>query len=870
MIVQRNWLNLADSWLSGFQHRIPFYYTPLCVHTIANGGVAQTDIPVVIFIGSSLGDGDKRNTDLTRVFDELESDWQKMAITTDDGITQCYISICEWDDVNQKGVLWFKAPSIGRWSADDSYRLTGKFYLYYDRGADDNTTYVGEPGDSPSNTVWSDFEWGFMFQEAPVDNVRTLIDFVSKGTQDGKWVGSVTGKHLDFVWGNNEEIKKCLDFESGDTDYVTYAASEDFYPLDAATLVVLQDTETRSNNTRILSYSSGAGNDKVWEMGINSGGHWFCDFYNNNAAIAAATDVGDAIGNGKELITFTYNGGSDAGDCELFRSTGTSVATGTPTGAAIGNPPGAPSAPLIGVRQGGWGWWDGKIAFAAMANIAVDKNWIAILFRGLANNLWHFMETEEKPSEEFQYRLPIHVKPDNVDSDLNALNLKIFLGASVGDDGQDVTAVFDEIGDQARKIRITESDGMTVLPCEVIYWDAVGEFAVLSTAVEFIDATNGLHLFLYYGGGMPDCGETVYTAEVTTGPVTSSEHNRLAWHASKRKPNYPTVYPFEEAINVGIEDMNDIDTQLLVNLDDNDLAVDSDYGPYVDIADGEWIAFPDLGSVDRTITNAFTLEAFLRIPVEMNSEIRILCKRDSQSPYAGYELFFESSVDGFRITLDIGATASAVRTVTVNVDDNSWHHLVSTYDGSDTIGGLNIYLDGALDRAVVADNFPMGGSMTNSKEFQIGARDGAQQASFQFQIIEGRYYAEEFGADKIKFQNQNYKDGLLCFDSVEEKSTFDDLAPAVVQYDDVAVKWIGYPTVFIEHSALAMEYVPGVHTVFTQAALALIGSATGSKPGTISASGGAPGLTGSGQKPKIASVAGAKPGIASATGKVIP
>jgi len=98
---------------------------------------------------TSFFDKIKGGYDLSFVFDELQSDAnrKKIAVTTSDGTTQCYVEIEKWDDANEKAWLWVKAPSIlGATDTD--------FYLYYDSTHADNTDYVGDPNSTPAENVW--------------------------------------------------------------------------------------------------------------------------------------------------------------------------------------------------------------------------------------------------------------------------------------------------------------------------------------------------------------------------------------------------------------------------------------------------------------------------------------------------------------------------------------------------------------------------------------------------------------------------------------------------------------------------------------------------------------------------------------------
>jgi len=105
-----------------------------------------TDLPVLVYLSTSSG---RNNDDVSFVFDELQSDANryKIAITTDDGTTQCYVEIEKWNDASEQAWLWVKVPSI----SDTTDTI---LYLYYDIDSADNTTYVGDTNSVPAEMVW--------------------------------------------------------------------------------------------------------------------------------------------------------------------------------------------------------------------------------------------------------------------------------------------------------------------------------------------------------------------------------------------------------------------------------------------------------------------------------------------------------------------------------------------------------------------------------------------------------------------------------------------------------------------------------------------------------------------------------------------
>ena len=128
------------AWLSGYLKRRKL--------TINNTNVDAplSDFPVLIKISDSSGIS---STDVTSIFTELGSDAnrKKIAVTTSNGTTQCYVEIERFDYVNSVAWLWVKVPSVA--SGD-----TTILYLYYDANQADNISYVGDTTDTITNNVW--------------------------------------------------------------------------------------------------------------------------------------------------------------------------------------------------------------------------------------------------------------------------------------------------------------------------------------------------------------------------------------------------------------------------------------------------------------------------------------------------------------------------------------------------------------------------------------------------------------------------------------------------------------------------------------------------------------------------------------------
>ena len=134
-------LYLLDPWLAGgWDQRVKF--------TVDSGDIdgALADFPVLLYISAFSGIG---GDDISFVFDELTADAnrKKIAVTTSDGETECYVEIEKWVDADEEAWLWVKAPAIASGIDTD-------FYFYFDVDHADNDAYVGDTNDVVAENVW--------------------------------------------------------------------------------------------------------------------------------------------------------------------------------------------------------------------------------------------------------------------------------------------------------------------------------------------------------------------------------------------------------------------------------------------------------------------------------------------------------------------------------------------------------------------------------------------------------------------------------------------------------------------------------------------------------------------------------------------
>jgi len=246
------------SWLSGWENRIK------C--TIDNTNVDDTlsNFPVLLHISATSGIS---AADLTAFFTELAADAnrKKIAVTTNDGTTECYVEIERFDYANLAAWLWVKVPSVASGSVTE-------LYLYYDSAQADNTTYIGDTTDAVTHNVWdANFVGVWHMAQDPNGDVTNAIKDSTSNQNDGTPAGSMTT--ADLVEG---EVGKALEFD-GVNDKINIVDSSDWSfgtgPFTLEALVKFTGFPTSGNRMALIGSNDGVANS------------WFFGLYNNSGTL---------------------------------------------------------------------------------------------------------------------------------------------------------------------------------------------------------------------------------------------------------------------------------------------------------------------------------------------------------------------------------------------------------------------------------------------------------------------------------------------------------------------------------------------------------------------------------------------------------
>jgi len=104
----------------------------------------------------------------------------------------------------------------------------------------------------------------------------------------------------------------------------------------------------------------------------------------------------------------------------------------------------------------------------------------------------------------FRSRFKCNIPASDVESDLTDFPVLLYINGSSGSTTADITAIFDENGDEDLKVAVTTSDGVTQCPIEVVSWDSGGETAELWTKLPSISSTVDTVFYFYFDDNIAD------------------------------------------------------------------------------------------------------------------------------------------------------------------------------------------------------------------------------------------------------------------------------------------------------------------------------------------------------------------------------
>jgi len=136
-------------------------------------------------------------------------------------------------------------------------------------------------------------------------------------------------------------------------------------------------------------------------------------------------------------------------------------------------------------------------------------------------------------------QVPITIASTDIPEALSDFPVLMYLSGSSGKTGEDMTDIFSKLGNNAQKIAVTTSDGVTQCSVEIESWDAVAQEAWLWVRVPEISAAAETLLYLYYDPAHADNIDYVgYTGDTAARNVWNDNFAGV-WHMSASGSEVP-------------------------------------------------------------------------------------------------------------------------------------------------------------------------------------------------------------------------------------------------------------------------------------------------------------------------------------------
>jgi hypothetical protein len=446
-------------------------------------------LPVLLNISGSSG---QTGTDLSTIFDELGSNYKKIAATGRDGVTELQVEVVSWDTSAKESEIWVKLPYVR--SDEDSL-----FYFYWDPEVTDNSNVI-DPGDA--TTMWDNYDGVYHFSEAS----GAVLN--STGGTDGSVIGSVDTQQsgqigYSYNFGGNEAV------DSGQAGFAESSTN--------MTLEAWINPDTIVDLGGII-FNRGGGDSAGLMVGNST--H---DYRLNIPGFALA------LGNGDGTFLPTASWTHVAATWDSNTGVATIFVNGEPEASSSSAPTSAVDSGTGTLKIGRQDtlsdrYIDGRIDEPRFSNhFTASDAYIKASYNAQSNALVTFeadtIEEESSSSssidsssssssessiEEPEFlpgwnnRFRFETDSNKVSYSTKDVPVLIKLSTSSGANSSDLSFVFDELGANSKKIAITARDGVTEYEVEIESWDESAEEAYLWVKLPYIRSSENTIFYFYY------------------------------------------------------------------------------------------------------------------------------------------------------------------------------------------------------------------------------------------------------------------------------------------------------------------------------------------------------------------------------------
>jgi len=343
-------------------------------------------------------------------------------------------------------------------------------------------------------------------------------------------------------------------------------------------------------------------------------------------------------------------------------------------------------------------------------------------------------------------RFEITVDNTNIDSDLTHYPIPIVISDSCGQDNDDLTEIFDDLGANWQKIAVTKSNGTTQIYVEKEKWDDTAEEAVLWVSKSDLTVTSAstITLYIYFDPAQSD--NSSYVAAV--GSRTE------VWDS-----NFKMVQHLSGANAAGCLDSTSNNNDVASDGGDPTYESSGKVGDCVYLDGNDQLVVSDANSLD--ITGNITVQVWGNLDAESGIQV-FVDKTGSSSSNDQYGLWYDNRSSQSYPDRVSWLYDNAGDRWEGGITATNWNLIHGVYDGSDAI----IYNNGAEKVSATEANSPA----ANARNLYIGSIGGSFYT--EGYIDEVRISDTDRSAAWIKADFYAMTDNLLSYGAVEE--TFSD------------------------------------------------------------------------------------------------
>ena len=195
----------------------------------------------------------------------------------------------------------------------------------------------------------------------------------------------------------------------------------------------------------------------------------------------------------------------------------------------------------------------------------------------------------------------------------------------------------------------------------------------------------------------------------------------------------------------------------------SDSSVNGRDGTTVNMTDSDWVSgklnncldfdglndYVNCGNIAGFEKNEpFTLECWFKT----GGTGHVIVSKISTANTAGYYIITAVGKIYFRLQNTAAAIISVV-TIEAGFNNNAWHHIICTYDGSEDGSGCHIYIDG-VDKSLTIEYNSLSGTITNAVSFNIA---NMSNLSYHYggKLDEVVIYDKELSSSEVLFRYHN-------------------------------------------------------------------------------------------------------------------